>query len=536
MKTFLMYRDHNFELQQRASPNEEALIQDLELDALFDAMANGDKFMRDVARRAVLSSLTDVDSILFRQSILRDCLKNPDIVRHIYKSSVESLESEGKIWAWVDIRSPNIIIIRSVEVLLVLLLKLKELRDVADAYGGRFESEGFKEFFAVIKKELPYEYLLTIQNHLMELRFDNGALIGAELGQGNKGINYSVRKQGDQGQQDKRSQGWTSRLLTKNKSQQQYSFTLDSHDESGARMLSELREMGINSVANALAQSADHVLSFFRALRTELGFYLGCMNLQEQLTNIGEPTCVPIPVPLGRRALSSTGIYDACLALKSKQKVIPNDVNAKDKDLIVVTGANRGGKSTFLRSIGLAQLMMQCGALVAAESFSSDLGAGLFTHFKREEDPTMRSGKLDEELSRMSDIVDNLSPNCVVLLNESFAATNEMEGSEIASQVVNALLESKIKVFFVTHQYEFAHSFYEKKMTNALFLRAERREGGERTFKIIQGEPLQTSYGEDLYNTIFPSSARVTPGSSSSSSSSSSGAAAAASLVQAPSP
>jgi MutS domain V len=509
MKTFLMYRDRNFELQQRLPPNELALIQDLELDALFDAMANGDKFIRDVAKRAVLSSLTDVDAILFRQNILRDCLKNQDVVRRIYKNSVESLESEGKIWAWVDIRSPNIIIIRSVEVLLILLLKLKELRDIADAYGDRFESEGFKEFFAVIKKELPYDYLLAIQNHLIELRFDNGALIGAELGQGNKGTNYSVRKQGDaQQQQEKRQPGWASRILPKNRPQQQYTSTLDSHDESGARMLSELREMGINSVANALAQSADHVLSFFRALRTELGFYLGCLNLQEQLTRAGEPTCVPKPLALGNRALSSMGIYDACLALKLKQKVVPNDVDAKDKDLIVVTGANRGGKSTFLRSVGLAQLMMQCGAFVAAESFSSDLCAGLFTHFKREEDPTMRSGKLDEELSRMSDIVDDLSANCVVLLNESFSATNEMEGSEIAGQVVNALLESKVKVFFVTHQYEFAHSFYERKMTNALFLRAERKEGGERTFKVNLGEPLQTSYGEDLYDKVFAGSGR----------------------------
>ena len=55
----------------------------------------------------------------------------------------------------------------------------------------------------------------------------------------------------------------------------------------------------------------------------------------------------------------------------------------------------------------------------------------------------MRSGKLDEELSRMSDIVDNLSPNCVVLLNESFSATNEMEGSEIAGQVVRALAKAR---------------------------------------------------------------------------------------------
>ncbi|MGH9920193.1 MAG: MutS-related protein, partial [Nitrososphaerales archaeon] len=136
-------------------------------------------------------------------------------------------------------------------------------------------------------------------------------------------------------------------------------------------------------------------------------------------------------------------------------------------------------------------------------SFTSDLSEGLFTHFKREEDTTMRSGKLDEELRRMSEIVDNLSSDSAVLFNESFAATNEREGSEISRQIVGALLERRVKVFFVTHQYEFAHSLYEKKMANAVFLRAERKAGGERTFKVVEGEPLETSYGEDLYDRIF---------------------------------
>jgi DNA mismatch repair ATPase MutS len=117
----------------------------------------------------------------------------------------------------------------------------------------------------------------------------------------------------------------------------------------------------------------------------------------------------------------------------------------------------------------------------------------------------MKSGKLDEELNRMSDIVDQLTPNSTVLFSESFAATNEREGSEIARQIISALLEKSIKVFFVTHLYEFAHGFYDKKMENAIFLRAERQPDGGRTFKLSEGEPLQTSYGEDLYNKIFNS-------------------------------
>ena len=170
---------------------------------------------------------------------------------------------------------------------------------------------------------------------------------------------------------------------------------------------------------------------------------------------------------------------------------------------MIITGANQGGKSTFLRSIGVAQLMMQCGMFVPAESFSANISDGLFTHYKREEDVSMKSGKFDEELSRMSVIVDHITANSLVLFNESFAATNEREGSEIAKQIVTALLDKRVKVFFVSHLYDFARRFYDEGLPNAIFLRAERQSDGTRTYKLIEGEPLQTSYGEDLYQRIF---------------------------------
>jgi DNA mismatch repair ATPase MutS len=153
---------------------------------------------------------------------------------------------------------------------------------------------------------------------------------------------------------------------------------------------------------------------------------------------------------------------------------------------------------------------------VPAESFTANVCEGIFTHYKREEDTTMKSGKFDEELSRMSGIVEHLKANSMLLFSESFAATNDREGSEIARQIVCALLEKQIKVFFVTHLYEFAHGFYDKTMQNAIFLRAERQVDGGRTFKLTEGEPLDTSFGEDLYDRIFGNDAvlQQRPGSS----------------------
>jgi DNA mismatch repair ATPase MutS len=96
------------------------------------------------------------------------------------------------------------------------------------------------------------------------------------------------------------------------------------------------------------------------------------------------------------------------------------------------------------------------------------------------------------------------------LFNESFAATNEREGSEIARQVVTALLEKQIKVMFVTHLYEFAHGMCQAQRGCTLCLRAERLADGTRTFKLIDGEPLETSYGPDLYRKIFGEDTRGT--------------------------
>jgi DNA mismatch repair ATPase MutS len=282
-----------------------------------------------------------------------------------------------------------------------------------------------------------------------------------------------------------------------------YTFYIADRDQNGARALSELKDRGINLVANALAQSTDHILSFFTMLRTELAFYVGCLNLHEQLAQMGEPMSFPLPLAPNERGHSFNGLYDVCLALTLKHQIVGNDMVADHKNLVIITGANQGGKSTFLRSIGLAQLMMQCGMFAPAEAFSANICDGLFTHYKRKEDATMSSGKLDEELSRMSDIVNNITSNSLVLFNESFAATNEREGSEIARQIICALLEKRIKVFFVTHLYEFADSLYDKQMDNAIFLRAERQADGRRTFKVIEGKPLPTSYGEDLYKRIF---------------------------------
>ena len=495
MKAFLMYRDRDFDLKQELPLNEQALTQDLEMETLFQAMARDDRFLFTIARQALLTSLHDPEAIRYRQDILRDCLKNPGLIRDIYTLASEAIEKEKKAHFGFFSKYPSSILYNSIEALEVFLAMLKKLRMLIAEHETKFQSEGFVALFTMLKKELSDEYLAVIQTHLNELKIRDGLLISAKLGKGNKGTNYTLRKQ------EYKKQSWIQRIFEKKVPV--YVYRIPDRDENGLRALSELRDRGINTVANALAQSVDHIRNFFITLLTELAFYIGCLNLYEQLTEIGEHISFPLPFVSSERRHSFKGLYDVCLALNIKQKIIDNDLNADHKNLFIITGANQGGKSTFLRSIGLAQLMMQCGMFVPAQMFSSNICEGIYTVYKREEYITMRSGKLDEELSRMNSIVDNITSNSLLLFNEPFTATNEREGSEIARQIISALYEKRIKVFVVTHLYSFAHNMYEGKMDNAVFLRAERRADGERTFKLREGEPLQTSFGEDLYNRIF---------------------------------
>jgi DNA mismatch repair ATPase MutS len=493
MKAFLMFRDQDFDPQHPLPVQEKTLVQDLELNTLFNAMANGDEFVFDIAKVAILSGTDDINTILYRQDILKDCLKNPSIIREIYQLPIEAKTNKQNHWLGIFGYYPTGILSGSRRLMEMFFGLLKRLKGIADAYSAQFESEGFKRFFAMIQQELDDEYFAIVEEHLKELNFRNGVMVSADLGQGNEGTNYMLRKP--------QNAKWWKEIF--NRENENYSVYIADRDDAGARALGELKDTGVDLVANALAQSADHIDNFLKMLQIELAFYIGCLNLQEQLEQMECPFCFPSPTPVNERRHTFHGLYDICLALTKKQNIVGNELNADHKDLVMITGANQGGKSTFLRSIGLAQLMMQSGMFVPAGDFCANLCTGIFTHYKREEDATMKSGKLDEELSRMDSIADQISSNSMTLFNESFAATNEREGSEIGRQITGALLERNVKVFFVTHQYDLAHSYYEQGRDDTIFLRAERKEDGERTYKLVEGEPLPTSFGEDVYQTVF---------------------------------
>ncbi|MGH3968850.1 MAG: MutS-related protein [Mycobacterium sp.] len=497
MKVRLLHPEHDRGLEPRLPWQLGALInEDLELGRLYDAMAGGDAFLRETAEKVVPLSVTDPDVIVFRQRVLTDCLTNRSVVQQLYDTAVavSGLELRHKVFlGGLGSRDQMLILRRSVRVMELLTKSMRQLRGLGDTHGGRFSSTGFRQLFTMFAEQLSDDYLAQVEEHLRELHLPRGLLLSARTGPGNYGADHVLH-------QPARRSRWAG--LTGNHSSGS-GFVVDDSDLADAQALAQLAGRAINDVANSITQSAEHIQRFFGRLRTELAFYLGCLNLHDTLTKHRVPMCFPVPAPIEVPRFDCRGLRDVALCLITSHEITGNDVAADGKTLIVITGANGGGKSTFLRSVGAAHLMMQAGMFVTAQQFSANVRNGVVTHFTRQEDVTLTHGKLDEELTRMSALVDYIGPTSLLLSNESFASTNAREGSQIAQGIVDAMVESGVKVILVTHLYDLAHSLRTRRNPGHLFLQAERLSDGVRTYRLAPGDPEATSYGEDCFRKIF---------------------------------
>lgn len=497
MKVSLLHPDGNFTPDGPLCADHDQLYADLQLEILVAAMADGDPLVARVSKSALLQPLDDPNVIVYRQNVLADFQSHPQVLDALHQTATAALQARRDVWGfgYGAFSSPQGTLSGATRYLAAYLDHLRTLRAIADTHIAAMSADGLTHLLGELQSSLQESYLDTISRHLHQLDFRRGIWLSAELGERNTGDKYVLVTP------DPRSDSWTHRLHTGRTAR--YRFSIDPHDDGAGQALEELTARGLNQVANAAAQSADHITSYLTALRTELAFYRGCLNLYQHLHESGLRTCTPQVARPVALALNFTDLTDPCLSLRTGRPVDGHNVYADRRSLVVITGANSGGKTTLLRSIGVAQLMMQAGIFVTAESYRASPAGGVFTHFPHHEDATMNRGRLDDELSRMSGIARHLRSNGLVLFNESFQSTNEREGSEIASQIVTALRDAGVRVAYVTHQYDLARRFLDEADTSTLYLRAAPRASVPPHYRIEPDIPLATAYGPELFRAVF---------------------------------
>ena len=173
-----------------------------------------------------------------------------------------------------------------------------------------------------------------------------------------------------------------------------------------------------------------------------------------------------------------------------------------ERRIYIMTGPNRGGKTTFTQAIGLIFLLAQHGLYVPATRCMLSPADCIYTHFPADENRTVDLGRLGEESRRISDIFSEATDRSLLLFNESLATTNFEEGLYIAKDVVKALHLLGARTIFNTHMHDLAMNLDELNRSmpgdSAVASLITGIDNGQRSYKVSLAPPCGQSYARDI--------------------------------------
>jgi hypothetical protein len=280
--------------------------------------------------------------------------------------------------------------------------------------------------------------------------------------------------------------------------------------------LSDVLEAVSRPIADALARYARVSGQGLIALESEIGFYLGAIRLIHKVQAAGLPMCRPEIAPNDARSFEARGLFNLAFALRLlgrnpqaqlSGQIVPNDATFDDEGRIhILTGPNQGGKTTFITAIGLIHVLAQAGLHVPAGSARLSPCDAIHTHFAKDEQPSLESGRLGEEAKRLSEIFARATRHSLVLLNESLSSTSPNESLFLARDVVRGLRLLGARAIFATHLHGLAEEADDINASTpgesavASLVSVVERDGddGRRTYRIVAGRPTGLSHARDI--------------------------------------
>lgn len=241
----------------------------------------------------------------------------------------------------------------------------------------------------------------------------------------------------------------------------------------------------------------------------ELMYYIRWAEYIEKLRANGsvfsKPTLHIDEKSEGGHYMKARGVYNIKLAAFDTEEsgsIVTNELDFdEDHRVYILTGANRGGKTTITQCIGQLFVLAQGGIYIPGDEFVFSPVDCIYTHFPADEDKTLDLGRLGEECKRFKEIFDDATGKSLMLLNETFSTTSFEEGYYIAKDSVRAILDKGIRTIFNTHMHKLAFDIGEMNDENAdgkAYSLIIHSDGSRRSYKIELAPPAGKSYASDI--------------------------------------
>lgn len=269
-------------------------------------------------------------------------------------------------------------------------------------------------------------------------------------------------------------------------------------------ILNKMLDKLVKKLRETLNKYADVVVVNISQIIPEFIYYIRFAEFIEKNIEKGYVFTEPNVIDEGTTSMYARDFYNLKLAVSGSKKedIVTNDLDFdKEHTLYILTGANRGGKTTVTQGIGIMYVFAQGGIFVPATSFSYKPIDCIYTHFPADEDKTLDLGRLGEECIRFKEIFNSATKDSLCLLNESFSTTSFEEGYYIAKDSVKALLKKSVRTIYNTHMHKLGEDIDELNKENnganaaSLVVRSEE---GKRSFKIEVAPPEGMSYAKDI--------------------------------------
>jgi DNA mismatch repair protein MutS len=282
--------------------------------------------------------------------------------------------------------------------------------------------------------------------------------------------------------------------------------------------LSQILEKVTQPIAQELKKYMQLNSRFLVDLRPDIIFYVHALALVERVNQAGLPWCRPEIAPAAERICRVSSAYNVQLAIKGlahnsdrplPQRVVTNDIDLGENGRIaILTGPNQGGKTTYMQSVGLVQVLAQLGLPVPGTWARISPVDAIHTHYPTEERLDLGTGRFGDEAQRIRAIFERVTRHSLALFNESLATTNMGESVYLARDMVRMLRQIGVRAIYTTHLHDLAAAAARinadtKGDSKVISLVASPQVGkmennGRYSYRIQAGPPLGRSYAENI--------------------------------------